>query len=126
MARRFEDGADGPLPREWLPEATPLEGSPEWEALVRRVVAAADPVARAGAPWPSVLGAWWRPAAALAAAAAVLLVLLDAPSVQETPGDGALTLSLVAAGGEPTAVLEGLGISADPVLALIALQGRAP
>jgi hypothetical protein len=133
MSRAHGDGAEDPLPRDWLPQATPLEGTPAWEALLSRVVAAVDPAGRGLGPraarvvrptWPAVLGSWWRPAAVLAAAAAAMLVLLDPTPAPSGPGDGALPLSLVAAGGQPVALLEGLGIPADPVLALIALEAR--
>jgi len=128
MSRELYDQGDHPLPRDWLPAATPLEGTHQWNALFARVVAATPPVWRPRTTWPSVLGSWWRPAAGLAAAAAALLFLMT-PQVPLAPpsgsADGALTLSLVAAGGEPAALLEGLGIPADPVLALIAVQGQA-
>jgi hypothetical protein len=126
MSHELEDGAHGPLPREWLPDAGPAEGTPEWEALVARVVDAVALPGRGGPAWPSVLGSWWRPAAGLPAAAAALLLLLDPAPTRPAPGDGALPLSVVAGGGEPSAVLEGLGIPAHPVLALITLQGGAP
>jgi hypothetical protein len=76
-------------------------------------------------PWTSVLGSWWRGAAALAAAAAALLLLVPGEPVQEAAA-GALPLSVVATEGDPAALLAGLGVEADPVLAWIALEGGAP
>jgi len=120
----YDHGDPSPMPRDWLPAATPLEGTREWEALFARVLASAALPAsrRPRTTWPSVLGSWWRPAAGLAAAAAALLLLMGPQAPPSGSGDGALPLSLVAAGGEPAALLEGLGIPADPVLALIAVQ----
>ena len=83
---------EGPprVPGEWLPEPTPAEGTPEWEALAVRVAraagAAADrrlethPLARRpeADAWLEVLGSWWRPATALA----VLATGLQAGAVQ--------------------------------------------
>lgn len=116
-----------PLPRDWLPEAAPAEGAPEWELNVRRVVAAAEArllasrqrraVGRPGAG----LGDYMIPGAALAAAAALVLALgLSRPPRQPAPGG--LILSVVAGGGSPDALWRGLGVDADPVLALITLE----
>jgi hypothetical protein len=129
MEKRSDDNVPCPLPRRWLPEATPPEGGPEWDIRVERIVAAAEPrlrrLARGSeieATWSAGLGSWWKPAAAIAAAAAVLLfALAPAATVQES-GEGWLPLSVVAADGEPFALWVGLGIESDPVLALIALQ----
>ena len=118
-----------PLPRGWLPDATPREGTPLWEITVARVVAATemrgstllDPPA-----WPSVLGSWWRPAAALAVAAGALLLVSPAEPPSPQPRAGEVPLSVVATEGDPAALLAGLGVEADPVLALIALGGLAP
>lgn len=133
MHRENDESVQRPLPREWLPPATPQAGSDEWEALRGRVMVAVgstvpsftrgQSVQEAG--WVATLGTWWRPAAAIAAAAALLVILIPAPPARPS-GSGALALSLVAAGGEPAALLGGLGIPAEPVLALIALEGRAP
>jgi hypothetical protein len=130
MERQGDELQPRPLPAEWLPAAAPAEGSEAWEALRLRVMATAAQ-ARQGVRtraegWPSVLGSWWRPAAALATAAVALLLLLG-PAPAGRPGsDGAVTLSVVAGGGEPAALLDGLGIPAHPVLALIALQAETP
>ena len=133
MPRPASDDMPAPLPREWLPRATPPEGGPDHEAMVARVMAAAEPaLGRLGkarpreAAWPAVLGSWWRPAAALAAVAAALLLLSDAVPGERQPDAGAVPLSLLASRGDPGAFLEQLGIEADPVLALIALQEEAP
>lgn len=131
MPKRTEDETPRPLPREWLPEPTPLEGTPEWRSMAERIIAAAEPKLRGGgtrnagiaAAWPAILGSWWKPAAALAATAAALLLVLG-PARQE-PDPSALPLSLVAAEGEPAVLFEGLGIHADQVLALIALLEEA-
>lgn len=133
MPQRPEDDTPRPLPREWLPEPTPLEGTPEWRSMAERIIAAAEPKLRGGgtrdagvaATWPAILGAWWKTAAALAAAAAALLLVLHAEPARQEPDPSALPLSLVAAEGEPAALLEGLGIHADPVLALIVLLEQA-
>jgi hypothetical protein len=121
-----------PLPRGWLPEATPREGTPLWEITVVRVMAATEMRAstlldlRPPSAWPSVLGSWWRPAAALAAAAAALLWMIPTEPSSPLPGAGELPLSVMATKGDPAALLAGLGVEADPVLALIALEGRTP
>lgn len=133
MPRGTRDDTPAPLPQGWLPRATPPEGGPDEEAMVARVMAAAEPgLRRLGkarpreALWPAVLGSWWRPAAALAAVAAALLLLSDAVPGGRRPDAGAVPLSLLAAQGDPGAFLEQLGIEADPVLALIALREEAP
>lgn len=129
MPRGHRYEQERPLPREWLPEPTPLEGTPEWEVARARVLAKLAAPSGAQAPsWPAVLGSWWKPAAVLAAAAAALLLVTD-PSPRTRPADmaepGALPLRLLAAGGHPAALMEELGIPADPVLALVASRGDA-
>lgn len=125
-----EDGAPRPLPRAWLPDPHPPEGAPEWNARVGGIMVAAGPElqrlgsrhAAAEVTWSSVMGLWWKPAAALAAAAAALLFLTEHPgAVPESP-QGSLALILVAADGDPVTLWGALGIQADPVLALIAIQ----
>ena len=133
---RWSNDEHPPIPGEWLPDATPQEGSPEWEALLARVVAASEEAARAptrvgAAPapraWPAVLGGWWRGAAVGAAAATALLLLVRPATIPPAAVDvGALPLTVVTAQGDPAALLEGLGIPADPVLALIAIEGGRP
>ena len=131
MADRFDD-APRPLPREWLPAASAPEDAPEWKDRAARIVAAAEPAlhslenqaSAAGVTVASLLGSLWKPAAAILAAAAALLVILDPASPRDS-GPGWSPLSIVAAAGEPFALWEGLGIEADPVLALIALEGQA-
>jgi hypothetical protein len=134
MQERLDDDAPSPIPRSWLPEPSPPEGGARWEAGVQRVLAAAEPVlGRLRAPafeieaaWTAMLAAWWKPAALLAAAAAALLLVLDPPHAPAATDSGALPLSVIAADGEPAAMWAGLGIEADPVLALIALREQAP
>ena len=131
MTDRFDDAAR-PLPREWLPAATAPANAPEWLERAARIVAAAEPALhRLGDRAPAVevsvsdlLGSWWKPVAAFVAAAAVLLLVLD-PASPRASSPGWSPLSVVAAAGEPFALWEGLGIEADPVLALIALQEQA-
>jgi hypothetical protein len=116
MAQRPHDDEPRPLPREWLPEATAPEGAPEWEARLERITALAEPaLRRLAGPWSSLLGVWWKPAAALVAAAALALAL--SPDGQ----DASLPLSVIARDGGPLVLWERVGIEADPVLALIAL-----
>jgi len=120
-------GPAAPLPRDWLPEAAPAEGAPEWELGVRRIVAAAEArrlasrQPRAVARPPAGLGTYMIPGAALAAAAALVLAL-GLSRLPRQPAPGGLILSVVAGGGSPDALWRGLGVDADPVLALIALE----
>jgi hypothetical protein len=131
MAQRSND-SEHPLPREWLPDAIAPEDAPEWELALQRIVAAAEPELRQLASgsserdlsWATVLGSWWKLAGSLGAAAVVLLLAVGRPGTRAD--SGALPLRVVAAAGEPFALWESLGIEADPVLALIALQERAP
>ncbi len=123
------------LPPEWLPDPVAPPGdeedAPVWEWRLRRLVAAAEPrLARLRAretPWWSGLAAWWRPvtAAAVAAAAALILGLRLAPERLEAPPRGTLALSAVVSEGEPAALWIAVGSEADPVLALLALEGEA-
>lgn len=139
---RFED----PLPREWLPGPVPAEGAGEWEALARRIGTAASPslgrlsggevtaaptpddlrpgVAGSDDAWLAQLAAWWKPAAAFAAAAAIVLLITDRMLPVDDASHGSLPLALMAAHGDPAVLLRGMGVDADPVLALIALQSR--
>lgn len=128
------DSATDPLPREWLPDALPPENHVVWEARASRIVTSAErewvvrPSAGAGAaPWLLEMGKWLRPAAALAAAAiGLLFVMPDSPAEIE-PGQSAdeMALDLVASGGEPAALWGALGVPADPVLALLALEDHS-
>lgn len=132
-----------PLPEAWLPEPFgPPDDAPEWEARVRRIVAAAEPrlerlreraepgagegtAGRRGRSWWADLGLLLRPAAGLAAAAGLVLVLLEpAPSPTEDAAASS-TLAAVATGGEAAALWRAAGAEADPVLALIALEEGA-
>jgi len=130
MRERTEDGAPQPLSRRWLPDPHPPEGAPQWDARVDRIMAAADLELRrltnrraaARATWWSVMGLWWKLAAALAAGAAALLLLIERPAAFQEPAQGSLSLSLVAAEGDPVTLWGAFGIQADPVLALIAIQ----
>lgn len=121
-----------PLPRHWLPDATHPPGSDDsiWEDRLQRLMDAAEPglssLRTHGSPWWAVLGAWWRPTAVLAAAAVALVVLLPtAPASLEHPR-GALALAAAVSEGEPAALWTALGSEADPVLALIVLEGEPP
>lgn len=130
MTGRARDETPRPLPREWLPEPTPLEGTPEWRSMAERIITGAEHemgkrTAAIAEAWPAILGSLWKPAAALAAAAAALLLVLHPEPAHREPDASALPLRLVAAEGEPLALLEGLGIRADPVLAMIAFEGPA-
>jgi hypothetical protein len=96
---------------------------------VTHIVAAAEPALRRlgrrdgeiEATWTNLLGSWWKPAGALAAAASALLFMFGPPPDRGS-GDGGLPLSVVAAQGDPVALWEGVGIEADPVLAVMILQ----
>ncbi len=130
MRERSEDGAPRPLPPGWLPDPHPPEGDPRWDRRVERIMAAVGPELRrirsrrsaAEVTWWSRMGVWWKPAAALAAASAALLLLVGRPAVSPEPPPGSIPLGLVAADGDPVALWSALGVQADPVLALIAIQ----
>ena len=130
MTQRSDDDAPRPLPPGWLPEPLPPEGAPVWDTKMGRIMAAADPELRrlrdrrtaAGSTAWSVLGLWWKPAAALAAVAAVLSLVTGLRSAFPEARQDWVSLSLIAAEGDPVTLWEAFGIQADPVLALIALQ----
>lgn len=130
MRERSEDGAARPLPRDWLPDSHPPEDAPVWHARVERIMAVAGPeLRRLGSrrsateiTWWSRMGLWWKPAAALAAASTALLLLVGRPAVFPEPPPGSIPLGLVASEGDPVTLWRALGIPADPVLALIAVQ----
>ncbi|MCA1789292.1 MAG: hypothetical protein LC667_05370 [Thioalkalivibrio sp.] len=120
---------------EWLPDPIPPENDPEWDRRVARILAAAEPAlarmagrsATATEAWLSEMGGWWRPVAALAAAAVAFLLL-----VTEAPGPGpnapepdAMTLTILASDGDPTAIWAAMGVPADPVLALLSLEDHS-
>ncbi|MEX2048541.1 MAG: hypothetical protein WEB90_03090 [Gemmatimonadota bacterium] len=73
--------------------------------------------------WLSEVGSWWRPAAALAAAAVAVLLWSD-PHIRTEPAHTAaeMALGLVASDGDPVALWAALGVSADPVLALLTFE----
>jgi len=129
MRESSEHGAPRPIPRDWLPDPQPAEDTREWRDSLERVMAAADPAltrlehrrASAGAGW-SVIGFWWKPAAALAATAMALLVLIESPIVFPEPAPGSITLGLVASDGDPVTLWSAIGVQADPVLAWIAIH----
>lgn len=149
--RREPPGVTPPLPREWLPPSLSPEGSPEWETRAARIMTAAGPgLARLQAgvgvasgsgltrasrrtaidanSWWSEVGRWWKASAALAVASlALLLAVVDRPhtGAPEVTGD-ALALGFVMAGGDPAGFWHALGIPADPVLALLALEDHRP
>jgi hypothetical protein len=118
-----------PLPRKWLPEPAAPADAPEWEALARRIMSAAGPAldrqasADPEAGWAVVLGSWLRPALVFAAAsAAIVVVAYQAKPVQGVDRPS-VPLAVLASDGDPAALWQSLGITADPVLGLIALQG---
>ena len=139
MNSKRNAGAPDPLPGEWLPPAQADSASPVWESRIQRIVAAAEPglrepAARRGgtharrpvsveADWADVLGNWWRQAvAATAVAAASVLLSMATASGGEAGGtDG--VLRLLASGGDPGVLWESSGGQADPVLALLVLEG---
>ncbi|MQA88743.1 MAG: hypothetical protein GEU90_00715 [Gemmatimonas sp.] len=132
MKERSEDGVPRPLPRDWLPDPQPAERSPQWDARVERIMAAADPelrrlwsqrAAAAATPW-SAIGQWWKHATALAAAAIALPLLIEPPAATPNPPQDSLSLGLIAAEGDPVALWRAFGIQADQVLALIAFQAQ--
>jgi hypothetical protein len=131
MPRWNGDDVPAPLPRDLLPEASPREGTPEWEANLARVLATTQRElselrgreVRLEPSWPAVLGSWWKPAVALAGAAVAALVVLSGPA---EPDAGAVPLNVVVTEGDPAALFAGLGVPADPVLALIAAQSGTP
>jgi hypothetical protein len=100
--------------------------------MTRRIMAAAEQELRAlerrrfetRGFTPSRATRWWKPAAALALAATVLLLsLMRPPGLAESQPESIL-LRLVASDGDPVSLWNSLGIQADPVLALIAIQER--
>lgn len=131
MSARPDEQTPPPLPRVWLPDAAAPADATEWQVMIERIAAASEPGLlrlrdrEADVSWPAVLGAWWKPAAVLATAATALLILLD-PPVSGGSASGSLPLSVLAAEGDPVSLWRALGIEADPVLALIAIQEQAP
>lgn len=103
------------LPHDWLPDPSPPEDAPEWDARAARIMSVA-PNPRTS--W-SLLGAWWKPAAALAAASVATLLLLD-PGEPPSPA-----LGVIAGDGEAAALWLAAGVEADPVLAIITLRAAA-
>lgn len=119
-----------PLPSKWLPEGLPERGDVVWDTRATRILGALDlewsraDVHGPGLSWLSEMGRWLRPATVLAAAAAALLILAGdrTPGSEVRPRPDALAMSLVAADGDPVAIWAALGVSADPVLALLTLE----
>ncbi|HUF51003.1 MAG TPA: hypothetical protein VMN60_09235 [Longimicrobiales bacterium] len=116
-----------PLPRDLLPDATAPANAPGWQDRLERIVALNEPQlqrlrAQNEMHWSTQLGHWWKAAAAIVLAATALLLALERPAAR---GQTELPLSVMAADGEPFAIWTGVGLEADPVLALIALQERA-
>lgn len=127
----MNDRMEDPLLREWLPDPTSSPSGDDlqfWEWRLQRLMAAAEPrlqQLRQPRPWWSVLGALWRPAAVAAVTAAAALVFL-VPAGREPLPSGTLALNVVATEGSPAGLWAGLGGEAEPVLALIALEGSTP
>ncbi len=103
------------LPQDWLPDPSPPEDAPEWDARAARIMTLAAPPR---ASW-TLLGSWWKPAALLAAASVATLLLLD-PGEPPSPA-----LGVIAGDGEAAALWRAAGVEADPVLAIIALRAAA-
>ena len=122
-----------PLPPDSLPEpvAPPGPGDPEvWESRIRGLMAEAEPTLaryRVGRrPWWTAFGQNWQPATVGAlAAAAGLILALGLGSLRRAPvPEHDLVLAVAASDGEPAALWAVMGAEADPVLALIALEGE--
>ena len=120
-----------PLPGSWLPDPVAPEGDGIWDVRAARILAAAG-VDRAGISaanpdnWVTELGRWWRPTVALAAAAAGVLMMTDGRATAPGgPFPGGVAFDLIASDGDPVALWAALGVTADPVLALIALDDPA-
>jgi hypothetical protein len=119
-----------PLPREWLPEGVAPEGDGVWEARTARILARTElawehaAARRTTTSWLTELGRWLSPAAALAASAAALLLAAAnrAAPIGPTPSADAAALSLITADGDPVVLWATLGVTADPVLALLTLE----
>lgn len=115
-----------PLPREWLPDPLPPAGDASWAEGVARLMSRATPeLAKRGAygpapPWWAGLELWLRPATGLAAASLAILLLAPPPEADPPPARD-LTLELLAAQGDPTALWSAVGVQADPVLATLTL-----
>lgn len=127
-----EDSQDdtAPLPRSWLPVPLPSAADPAWDDRVEGIMAAAAPelhsLARkrstgAVRQW-SGIEAWSVPAVAIAAASVALMLIVKGPKNLRDAPPGSIPLGLIAAGGNPAILWSSLGIEADPVLALIAVQ----
>lgn len=121
-----------PLPSDWLPKPiAPRSGDdPEvWDVRIQKLMAAAEPrLARYRAGelgWWAALGRYWRPAAAAAfAAAAGLFVALGLGSATRgAVPESDLVLAAAASDGDPAVFWAALDAEADPVLALIVLEG---
>jgi hypothetical protein len=105
------------------------EGDAVWEARTARILALTEHAwpaqdRRTTNSWLAELGRWLSPAAALAASAAALLLAAGnrGTPVQPGPLEDAATLSLITADGDPVALWATLGVTADPVLALLTLE----
>lgn len=130
MMRRPPTDDSRRLPREWLPEPLPANDSPVWDTAAERIMAAvgSELPARRSRPELEETPWWWSlgrlsvPAAGLAIAATTLLLLIPPHGPADTPIPEALPLSVAASNGDPAAFFEGLGITADPVLALVTLR----
>lgn len=127
------DDLPDPLPKEWLPESPvpPEADSAYWDGRVRTLMAAAEPVlatrktARSrSVSWLEALAMRWRlaTAGALALAAAAVAALALGVRRAPSPDPQAMVLAALVSEGEPAALWEGAGVSADPTLAFLALE----
>ncbi len=134
MSKR--DDFPDPLPKEWLPPSPvpPEEDSGYWEARIRGMLAEAGPTlasyrrAPTGTPsWLEALTLRWRPAmaGALALAASAVVALALGAGRRPGTGSGNVVLSAIAGDGEPAALWDGAGVSADPTLAVLTLESGA-
>jgi hypothetical protein len=123
-----------PLPGKWLPDSpvVPPEDDAYWERRLDALMTEADPklasyrrVPVVRRSWLETLAVGWRPAAAgaFALAASVILALALGAGGAPAPGPQAVVLSAIVNEGTPASLWQGAGIEADPILALLALEG---
>lgn len=123
-----------PIPEELLPKSAVDGGdSPLWESRVQNLMSAAGPMLAEyrtePVQWWAALAERWRPrlAVALAAAAAFTIAVHLALPAPASRYESSLPLATVLGEGENTATLWSIANSeADPVLALVILEGDSP